>query len=561
MRPKPPGYRSSSSDTSEEDESPSSSQGNKHAPPMKSSPKLYSINELLRSQSDDLVHRKSPSLNAKIQDIYRHRQASLPQQLRSPCPSRKGSFMVGSVRKQTASSIASASRSTMSSQGVYPPDTPDRPAPLSIISRGPKSAPIKPLSRSFSTPVRAQMTPRFACSPNVIRNSTSQGTRNASVGEARPVFLVCSSNADEKPVAFDAPGRLSGRHSPSNTMLHGDILDALQPRYELEPHELAESESNSPMAQSPYPSFESGGIAALDTGSVFEKNGKGIADAPKGVFQTDSHYVFGVRDEQSVDGTMFDIMNREPRTGHRLTNPQFRPLPVPQSAPTPAQSRIAAQSRHATRVPNFGAKSVFHRPLPLRSYESEAFLFPTARAQSSPHHNRAASLTTSPSRTHRPLDIGGLDEFSRRVGPSNLRIRNSPTKNSRASTGAILKHDSMESLNPAQSPDVPDSAATTGPGSLGHVYKAVTEAYIREALKRTRDRGAQLPIVDWQSLSSFEVAWRNANEQLLVAIYGQYDVTLTSADVTFVDRIANEMKNGVGQIAGYEWVGALFLRH
>jgi len=61
-----------------------------------------------------------------------------------------------------------------------------------------------------------------------------------------------------------------------------------------------------------------------------------------------------------------------------------------------------------------------------------------------------------------------------------------------------------------------------------------------------------------RSLPSFERAWRNVNEQLLVAIYGRNDVELTDADVTFVDRIAKELSDGVGQIGGYEWVGALF---
>jgi hypothetical protein len=48
------------------------------------------------------------------------------------------------------------------------------------------------------------------------------------------------------------------------------------------------------------------------------------------------------------------------------------------------------------------------------------------------------------------------------------------------------------------------------------------------------------------------------NEQLLIAIYGRNDAELTSEDITCVDRIAKELCDGVGQIGGYEWVGALF---
>ena len=60
------------------------------------------------------------------------------------------------------------------------------------------------------------------------------------------------------------------------------------------------------------------------------------------------------------------------------------------------------------------------------------------------------------------------------------------------------------------------------------------------------------------SLPSFERAWRTVNEQLLIAIYGRNDLELTELDITSVDRIAKELSDNVGQIAGYEWVGALF---
>jgi hypothetical protein len=95
------------------------------------------------------------------------------------------------------------------------------------------------------------------------------------------------------------------------------------------------------------------------------------------------------------------------------------------------------------------------------------------------------------------------------------------------------------------------------PDTLTDAYKNITAAYITNALQRTRARGAVLPAVRWSTLDSSEVVWRVANEDLIERVYGRTDIVLSEVEKDFVNKIAAEMKEGVGSIEGHEWVKAL----
>ncbi|KAF2677077.1 hypothetical protein K458DRAFT_396336 [Lentithecium fluviatile CBS 122367] len=570
----------------EEQESPSNHAASLRFP-NRFIPTFSRAKALLRSKSDAQARRASPAMDPKLQHL-RNRQTSSPMRPRSPWLKGGGSPLSLSAKKQAAgstkSSTTSSSLSTLSSSREYPPDTPDRPAPLNIRSRGPDSGsdsgPLTAIHRSFSTPVRDQTVPHFACSPTVSMDSSVHGRRNTSVGEARPASSVYS-NPDEKEEPFDIPKRVSGRiTSSTETLRHGDY-DDLQPRYELEPHEMSESVSNSPMAPSTYPSSEFAGRGEPDTGSVFGGTGTETSMMNNNGFVENLENQPGADDEHDAERDQMDEDGKddESQLGYALTNPRsgIRSV-ISKPAPTPSQRREKGQARRRAQLPVVGVMNGFHRPLPLRTYESEAFMFPTARGQSGATHTRANSLTTSLSRGRRPLDsdmdgMEGMDESKRRVivkamenlvlgagRPSNPLVKNSPDEHSPTTTHVPSRRESTESLDLlVQFPEPPTSTAPTDE-DLHTAYKSITEAYMKRSLERTRARGALLSIVDADSISSFEAAWRTVNEQLLVAIYGRNDVALTLADIEFVDRIAKELRDGAGQITGYEWVGALFLQ-
>lgn len=95
---------------------------------------------------------------------------------------------------------------------------------------------------------------------------------------------------------------------------------------------------------------------------------------------------------------------------------------------------------------------------------------------------------------------------------------------------------------------------------IADAYKSATSAFIGQLLQQTRERGAQLPSVGNGSFSIVDLLWRDANEHLIVAIYGRKDIELSQSDRDFVDKITKEMDEGIGSIGGYEWFGELFMQ-
>jgi hypothetical protein len=72
------------------------------------------------------------------------------------------------------------------------------------------------------------------------------------------------------------------------------------------------------------------------------------------------------------------------------------------SSPPPA---YLFPSPPVSRTPRRHAPSLFHRPLPLRSYESEAHLYPTAGLQGTSSHKRGGSVEGSHSTSHLLTDL------------------------------------------------------------------------------------------------------------------------------------------------------------
>ena len=256
----------------------------------------------------------------------------------------------------------------------------------------------------------------------------------------------------------------------------------------------------------------------------------------------------------------------------------------------------------------------FYRPLPLRSYEVKAPSYRTIRAQNGASYEPArpstenamlsrgkVTLAVAPVSRPRQLPlpprscvmdaqavlhsdptttkakssrqfVSTTGDMSSEANPrEDFKRRDSVEDNSK---GGVSQHTSLASALTAfpipsmQSPigELPMSISRATspperpdtPKSVTRSHRALSEAHITQLLLRTRNQGAQLPLVNWDALCLFERTWREVNEPLLAAIYGRKDVVLSAQDVQYVDCIARELR--VGSSAG-EWVRELFQRN
>lgn len=281
------------------------------------------------------------------------------------------------------------------------------------------------------------------------------------------------------------------------------------------------------------------------------------------------------------------------------------------NAPVPSQaalSEIAAKrgARQARKKISGPAPATFvsnfHRPLPLRSYESEAHLFPTTGAQGGSTHNRAQSAG-SLIRGNRPVSLAidstpptvpqqsvqlpvrsssvrtntiplpaqpeSLRDHSRlSSGHSRLSSRideapefdiHAPNSVLDSSTGQRTTRGTSLALTLNDFPVAPmhnpvgalpmtvQHAISTAANPVASLLDACTivtaqAARIKALLEQTRDRGESLPVANWERMSTFERSWRSDREELLIAIYGRHDTWLGEEDVEYVDLIWMELR-------------------
>lgn len=288
--------------------------------------------------------------------------------------------------------------------------------------------------------------------------------------------------------------------------------------------------------------------------------------------------------------------DKEVETQYQFAAQAFPLQPViTKPAPTSSQRHAIAEARRKSPSSNRASTAInFHRPLPLRSYESEASMFPTAGAQAKSGRNRAKSVTSiiaskrpatetmpppafpglSSSQARSSTDYGKQNEYktddshtkvSENVDQHSVSISQ---RSSRASTLAAFPIPPMD--NPVGELPMLISRATSSPrglhtipsqhrlvsASLDDTYRAITKVNMVALLQRTRARGEQLHIVEWDKLTSFERAWREMNEVLLVTVYGRKDVVLADTDVAYIDCVARELCN-VSDVPD-DWIRCLF---
>lgn len=266
--------------------------------------------------------------------------------------------------------------------------------------------------------------------------------------------------------------------------------------------------------------------------------------------------------------------------------------------PGPSQRREAAEARRKTRAPCLSAQAVnFHRPLPLRSYEIEATMFPTAGAQATSGHKRSKSVTSviaSRRSTTEPTaapyvpdsfqarnSLEGIKQEFYEGNNSYIKIseqvnREATTVSQRSSSASTLAAFPIPPMdNPVGRLPMLVSRAVSSPqsirtstsqhpvasASLDDTYRAIVKVAMDAVLQRTRKQGKRLPSVDLDSLTSFERAWREMNAVLLTTIYGRTDAVLSKDDIDYIDRIAEVLRSESAGVESTDWVRHMFAAH
>lgn len=453
--------------------------------------------------------------------------------------------------------------------------------------------------RSVSTPIRTQ--PKGDLEPLPQRGSTVKtgGTEALDLLSFTAVKGSCRSTGD-----------VFGAAHSTNQSHHNSFIDRLQStedrRYgtpgkymyrdsgghALGPYQLDASDIASESSYGTFTSLVRKNKNQASTGVSFD--GGIIGDES---FDALESYI-GSEDEGegSILESASNISEEEGPTQYQFAAqvPPSQPViagPVPRCS----ERRAAAEARRKTQAPGLSAQAVnFHRPLPLRSYESEATMFPTAGAQANSGHNRSKSVTSIiasrrpatetmalTSLTGSTQARNSLDDIEREFyerNNSHTKIseqvdRDVASVSQRSSSASTLAAFPIPPMNNpvgelpmlvSRAASSPQSLRTTpsqhpvASASLEDTYRAIVKYSMAGVLQRTRVRGEGLRAVDWDKLTSFERAWREMNKLLLETIYGRNDVILDETDVTYIDCIARELRNESSNLETTDWVRRMF---
>ncbi|KAF2713612.1 hypothetical protein K504DRAFT_462131 [Pleomassaria siparia CBS 279.74] len=430
--------------------------------------------------------------------------------------------------------------SVMSSNRDFPPNTPDRPAPLKLrscrsSSATPNTSTNTASRRSVSAPVCNTKLVRPAPPPLPKKNNATYCFRSIS-GET-----MVEGNEDDTNSLFST--RTTDHHKKlSPELVDREIRDMFR-KMETNGGDTSESERSSPSSQDLCAQGENDG-AYQD----YERNPDHY-EFDK--LECNTHLknvdVFGAIHVPQTESAVRSG-GAAPGNHYSLPSPRKRPLAiVGNPVSTPSQRRVSTQGLRSARLSN-PLETSFHRSLPLRRYESEAFMYPTFHSQSESSTRSPSSASTGPLRGEHAVQIGDSDETTHRNGFGNPQPCNPSARraSSVSQVSLVLSSDSTEIEASPLSP-------------FSDLYKSVTSMYFLDLLRKTRARGAQLPVVSKKSVSMYELAWREENEVLITSIYGSHDVEISSTEMDLIDRIAKSVREG-GSIEGNEWVGGLFLQ-
>ncbi|KAF2127922.1 hypothetical protein P153DRAFT_44155 [Dothidotthia symphoricarpi CBS 119687] len=282
----------------------------------------------------------------------------------------------------------------------YPPNTPDRPAPLTLRSRSSRASSTAQTSynilRSVSSPIHNRGVdsilpplPRFSTmfqdmeshpllSPSPIGSfvaSSEVGIKTDTTTDDVFGILDQLGFRQSKLLSITQTGSKNTRHSSHGRNPFADPCDPhCGGSFELDTADIASDSS-----------YGSDGVAVSSfnefDGTIHknEENGNCANDETFGAMR--SYTDLG--DEISILESASSISDSENKAqySYALSAPPPNPA-VADPAPTPSQRRATLKARRSMQHPSLMDNVPnFHRPLPLRSYESEAHLYPTSRVQ------------------------------------------------------------------------------------------------------------------------------------------------------------------------------------
>jgi hypothetical protein len=474
--------------------------------------------------------------------------------------------------------------------GVLIGAAPDRPAPLSVRSRSSlasysKVAP-KTISRSVSTPIRS------TTREELLAFSRTNPQRLAGLEN-----MVMESNRDYSDIFDCAPDMVHNLGALFTDILkgedrcHGTLGDG---KHHIGPFRLDASDVASESSYTSSSIVRNHGSYAETRLDVDDDiMGKESFDALESYVSTDDEYRDEFIDEDINERSQLESASSSDN-GYASMRYQFvahttairQGIEKMMSAPPKSGKSLET----GQKLRDFGMSSAainFRRPLPLRSYESEAAMYPIASYQAASSRNRSKSVTSvvnsarhaTKAMQHPTLpaitDAQFNDDESSYDSRTNSYIKISeqldrcmtPVSQRTSGVATLSEFPIPPMDNPvgelpmlvsraAASPQDPDSRHTASQSPLDDTYRAITRFNMSSTLGRSRARGETLQIVDWEQLPSFERAWRDKNQVLLVTIYGRKDVVLEKSDIDFVDCISNEVHND-GNVPT-DWVRRIF---
>ncbi|XPS79812.1 hypothetical protein M3J07_011806 [Ascochyta lentis] len=507
-----------------------------------------------------------------------------------------------SLRLERERTVQEAARATIVSNDTvdYPPNTPDRPAPLSVKSRGSRASSAAPLPntilRSASTPIRTRPKEELVLLPqamdcSMIKNVetlslVSSSTTKSSTRSTSDVFGSMKGQGITHSALFsdELNSEEVRRHDPNERYMYNNA----DKHHRRGPFQLDASDVAS---ESSYGTFNSFVQKSKD-----RANGGIIGDDS---FDALESYI-GTEDEDGDDCSLlesastFSELHDPTQYTYAVQAPTVESMTTG-PVPTSSQRHATVEARRRPQMPNAISPGInFHRPLPLRSYESEATMFPTASAQANSNRNRAKSVTSVINSRRAATETMSLPPLQRSVqthsssyfdeqgdrkrDDSNNRISEQvdqegssvSQRSSSASTLAAFPIPPMDNpvgelpmlvfraMSPPRTLHTTASQHSVAPALLEDAYRAIIKVNMDALLQRTRSRGEQLRVVEWDTLSSFERAWREMNDLVLTTVYGRNDVVLSDKDVKYIDCVSKELRSGANNDAPTDWVRRMF---
>lgn len=468
---------------------------------------------------------------------------------------------------------------------------PDRPAPLSVRSRSSLASysrvALKTVSRSVSTPIESSTREDLPAIPR---------TNGRKLIDLRT--KVMESHRDYSDIFDCAPERIYNQGALFTDRLqgedrrHGTLGNS---EHHIGPYQLDASDVASESSYTSSSMVRSGSCAntRTDAEDGIDTTGKDSFDALESYVTTDDEYMNEIIDEDIDECSSLGSASASDNEYASMRN-QFvahatairQGIEKMMSAPPKRRQRP-----EGGQIPrNFGMSSAainFRRPLPLRSYESEAAMFSIASYQASSSRNRSKSVTSvvnsarhaTEAMQHPTLPATTDAQVNSNEGSYDSRTNSyikiseqldrcmTPVSQRASGVGSLSEFPIPPMDNPvgelpmlvsrvAALPQDANSSRAGSQRSLDDTYRAINRFNMSATLQRSRARGENLQIVEWDELPSFERAWRDKNKVLLVTIYGRKDVVLHKSDVDFIDCISNELLDDGNVPAG--WVRRIF---